>query len=120
MGKPLPNPLARQMMSGLQAEMLEAEPLARAAKAGLDLVHDQQRAPLLAKALHTLQEFSRPDVDAALALHHLQHDAGNRVVQRNCQFLQVVVGRWITSSSGRNGSRYFFSQVTETAPTVRP
>ena len=57
---------------GLDAGVLDREPLAGAAEAGLDLVDDQQRAALAADALRGLQEIRRADVDAALALHDFE------------------------------------------------
>ena len=63
---------------GLHAEVLEAEPLAGAAEAGLDLVDHEQDAPLVAQALDALEVLGGGRVDAALALHGFEQDGGDR------------------------------------------
>ena len=63
----------------LQLHMLKPN-TARAAKACLDLVDEQHRAPLAAKALRTFEKFRRPSIDTALALHNFHHDGGDLVV----------------------------------------
>ncbi len=72
--------------------MLEAEPLPRAAEAGLDLVDDEQCAPLPTEPLRARQKIALPQIDAALALHDFQNDGGGCVGDGCVQFLQIVVG----------------------------
>jgi hypothetical protein len=75
---------------GFEPGMLEAEPAAGAAEAGLDLVEDQERAALAAQSLRRVQELGGADVDAALALHRLDDDGGGRVSDRGIEGSNVV------------------------------
>ena len=52
------------------------EQRARAAHAGLHLVEDEQQTVAVAQLAQRPQELDRRDVDAALALHRLDHDRG--------------------------------------------
>ena len=66
-------------MSGLDAVVLVAEPLAGAAEAGLDLVDDEAGADLVGDGAQLLHELRRRHDEAALALDGLDDDAGHVV-----------------------------------------
>ena len=76
---------------GLDAVMLVGEPLAGPAQAGLDLVEDQQDAPLVAEPADPFEVAGSREVDPPFALDRLDHDGGGLVVERGGQGLQVVV-----------------------------
>ena len=77
-GTPLPSALAMVTTSGCDAEVLEAEPLAGAAEAGLHLVDHEQEPALVAQAAHALEVLGGRGVHAALALHGLEQHRGHR------------------------------------------
>ena len=54
--------------------MLAGKPFARAAKAGVNLVEDQQRAVLVAELAEQRQKFRRRNVDAAAGLNRLDEN----------------------------------------------
>ncbi len=75
---------------GLDAGVLDREPLAGAAESGLDLVDDQHRAALAADLLRGLQEVRRADVDAAFTLDHFEHDRGGLIGDRLVERRRIV------------------------------
>ncbi len=72
--------------------MLAGKHAPRAPKAGLHLVHDEQRPSLLAQRLHPAQVFTVAGNDPTLALHHLQDDRRRLLVHRLLHPFQPVVG----------------------------
>ena len=69
-------PLAIAMMSGVMPAHSWANSSARAAHAGLHLVEDEQKTVAVAQLAQRPHVLGRRDVDAALALHRLDHDRG--------------------------------------------
>src|SRR4051795_385292 len=59
---------------GLHIEMLEPEPASGPSETGLNLVDDEQQAPLVTDASHCLEVLRRRRVHAPLALHGLEDD----------------------------------------------
>ena len=70
-------PLGHGHQIGGDARVFDREELSRAAKAGLDFVHDQKDPVRVADPPQLLQESRGRGVEAALALHRLDHDAGH-------------------------------------------
>src|SRR6185503_17484898 len=66
---------------GHDAEMLESEPFAGAADAGLAFVDDEEDATLLAVGVELMHPLDRGDVDAAAADDQLEHDASGSADQ---------------------------------------
>ncbi len=62
---------------GLDAGVLDREELAGAAEAGLHLVGDEDDPVAVAEPANPCEELGRRNVEAALALHRLEHDRGN-------------------------------------------
>ena len=81
-GKPLPMRLGHRHDVGHDAGVLEAEPLAGAAEAGLDLVDHQQQAALVAQLADAAEVLGVGGYDAALALHGLEQHRGDRRIDR--------------------------------------
>ena len=91
-GIPLPSALAMVTTSGSHAEVLEAEPPARPAETGLDLVDHEQDAPLGAELAHRAQVVRGGHDHAGLAHDRLDQDGGHP-------------GRVAGRLSGRRGRR---------------
>ena len=85
---------------GRDAGPLMREQLAGAADAGLHLVEDQQQAVLVAQRPQPPQELGRRDIDAALALHRLDHDAGGLRPDRRFAAARSPNGTWSKPSTG--------------------
>ncbi len=96
MGTPLPSALAMVTTSGrtgaFESEALEAEPVAGAPEAGLDLVDHEQQTPLVAQGADAGEVLGGGRVHAALALDRLQQDGRDRRVDGRLQGVEVVPG----------------------------
>ena len=77
---------------GPDVEVLEAEPAAGPAEAGLHLVDHEQQAPLVAQAPHALEVVGVGRVDPALALHGLEQHRRHRRVDGGLELVEVVPG----------------------------
>ena len=77
----------------LDAVVHEAHDLARAAPARLHLVDEEEHAVLIAELPQADHEFLRCGMDAALALHRLEHDGDGVLRAGVLEGLEVVVGR---------------------------
>ncbi len=82
--------LGRGQDVGRDARPLVGEELAGAADAGLDLVHDEQEAVLVAERPQGAQPLVRDHPQAALALDRLDHQGGGLGRDRGLQGLQVA------------------------------
>ena len=78
-GKPPPKPLGHGDQIRDDAGMLDREHLAGARDAALHFVGDQHDAVLVAYPAQRAQELGRRHVEAALALHRLDHDGRDRL-----------------------------------------
>jgi hypothetical protein len=67
------------------------EPAAAAAHPGLDLIHPQQCAMLIADFTSLREVTLGRDHNTVLALDRLQDDCRHRLVDRGCQSLHVAV-----------------------------
>jgi hypothetical protein len=75
---------------GHHTEVLVAEPLPRAAEAGLHLVDHEEQTPLVAQPPHAWKYSSGGRVDAALALHGLEEHGRDRGIDGRLQGIEVV------------------------------
>src|SRR5438128_450628 len=76
----------------LQIEMIAREHFARAAETGLDFVDDEKEILLVAELSNLTEVIAGSHVNAALALHDLQNDAGRIVAYFLCELVEVVKG----------------------------
>ena len=75
--------LAEADQIGNHAAVLAGEPFAGAAKAGVNLVENQQRAVFVAKFAEQRQKFRRRNIDAAARLHRLDENRANFFAAEN-------------------------------------
>ena len=121
-GKPPPMPLATRDRVGHDAGVLEGEPLAGAARAGLDLVDDEQRAVPRGELARGAEVAVGQVDDARLALDRLDEegrDVGRRWPPRAPRRRRTAMSS-TPPGSGRNGSRYAGLPVSASEPIVRP
>ena len=95
--------LAQVRMSGAIVAVLVGEPLAGPAQAGLDLVEDQEHAPLVAELAQAGQVVGRRDVDPPLALDRLDQDGGRLVVEHAGDGVRSLKGTY--AKPGTIGSK---------------